>query len=258
MIKKIFLLLIFTFTLFLQYCSAPVVKEEVKKSIPVNRILKRIEANRRKAKTFIGSGILKVESEKFSGKANFEIMIKKPDSLKLSIFGPFGLDVGELLLTDKDYYFYDAFHNKLYYGKDRQKVIEKIFQLNFEFDDLLDAFAGAVNLTDKLNAAPDDSREDENYYYFVYGSNQVNSTYQIDKENLTIKNYKLKRKNDKIIESSFSDFSQYDGLNVPAKINLKYFEMNANLDVNYRNIRVNKEISNMKLFVPDDAEKINL
>jgi len=258
-LKKLLLaVLIAAFSVGLFSCSSsvPTVKKSI--AIPVDRILKRIEANRRKIKSFYGSGILKIDSKNFGAKASFEVLIKKPDSIKISVFGPFGLDVGELLVTKNNYKFYDAIKNKLYSGKDRSKILRKIFKLNFNFGDIIDAFAGAVNLSDKLNSLPSKADETDEFYYFTYGSKNKNAVYKINKSELTLNEYSLVDEGEKILNSKYSDFSLISGLKVPYKVNLNYLKEDGKVVIDYRNIKINRHIESMDILVPQDAERIRL
>jgi len=258
-LKKIFsLIALIILPILFNACSTPqpVIKKE--KIIPVDRILKRIEANRRKVKSFYGTGVLKIESNKFSATANFEVVIKKPDSIKISVFGPFGLDVGEILLTGDGYLFYDAFRNILYSGKDKTDILDKLFKVNFNFNDVFDAFAGSVNLSDKLNALPYKAEENESNYFFTYTNESIRTVYQIDKKELFITNYTLYDGEKKEIISKYEDFSKIDGVVVPYKINIKYPKEEASINIDYREIKVNKINYNLILDVPQDVKRINL
>ena len=84
--KKILLVLFFTAALVITSCvpSKPVHDDE--KILPADRLIKRLEANRRKIKTFQGTGILNINTPEINAKANFEVVLKKPDSVKVSIW----------------------------------------------------------------------------------------------------------------------------------------------------------------------------
>ena len=88
--------------------SKPAYVEEV---LPADRLVKKLEANRRKIKTFEGSGILNVVSPKLEAKATFEVYLKKPDSLKFIIYGPFGIDLAQALVTNSEFTFHDIMKN---------------------------------------------------------------------------------------------------------------------------------------------------
>ncbi len=162
--------IIFVFLSLLLIVSCSSEKEIVKteKIIPANRLLKKLEGNRRKIKTFEGNGILNIKSEEFSGKTSFKIYIKKPDSIKISIYGPFGIDIAHGLFSKDKFEFYDVLKNRVIIGENSKDVLEKLFKVNLSFEDLIDAFAGAVNLTENLRKEPTDYEEIKNIYNLTY------------------------------------------------------------------------------------------
>ncbi len=221
------------------------------------RLIKKIEANRRKVKTFSASGVLNVESPEFSGKGNFEVLLKKPDSIRVSIYGPFGIDLAQILVTNSKYVYYDVMKNRVYKGLNRKGILKSIFKIDLSFDDLIDAFAGAVNLTDKLLTEPDKFEQDDEYYFFTYLDkiSKLKSRYQIRVKDLAIENYKLFDKNNKLVfEGMYKDFKLFHNVPIPYKSLIKNKNRNQTISLDYRKIRVNKNIEDMTIPLPSDAK----
>jgi len=59
--------------------------------LPSERLINKLEANRRKIKNFEGIGVFEIESDQYSNSANFQIVMQKPDSIYFSLLGPFGI-----------------------------------------------------------------------------------------------------------------------------------------------------------------------
>ena len=110
--------------------SKPTYEEEV---LPADRLVKKMEANRRKIKTFEGSGVLNVESPEVEAKATFEVYLKKPDSLKFIIYGPFGIDLAQALVTNSEFMFHDVMKNVVYKGRSDNDILKKIFHIDLSF-----------------------------------------------------------------------------------------------------------------------------
>ncbi len=255
--KSVNILIILIFIIF-EACvpSKPAVEE---KSLPADRLIKKLEANRRKIKTFEGSGIMNVESPQLSAKANFEVTLIKPDTIKLSIFGPFGIDLAHALVTKNDFKFYDVIRNDLYTGSVRMEILKNIFRVDLTFDDLLDAFSGSVNLTSNLRRTPDDFATNDDSYtlnYFDNSSNK-NSVYEISLEEFAITNYRLmKDSSDVIFEGNYSDFRKFENVPVPFFSKVEYKEKSQSVIIEYRNIQVNKEITDLSFDYPNDVNVI--
>lgn len=232
--------------------SKPVYEEKI---ISADRLIKKIEANRRKIKTFRGTGMLFVESEELNASANFEIIFKKPDSVKVSIYGPFGITLAQSLVTDNYFEFYDAMRNRLYRGNNREGLIEGILKINLSFDELIDAFAGSVNLSDKLTAEPTDMKIKDESYTLTYADKIHYSVYEIEKQDLAITSYKIYDHTRRLLlEGNYSLFRDYGGVPIPKNIKIENKDSRQNLTVDYRNIEVNDEIGGLKILVPNDVK----
>lgn len=237
--------------------SKPVQDDE--KILPADRLIKKLEANRRKIKTFEGSGILNIQTPQITAKANFEVVLKKPDSVKVSVYGPFGIELAHALVSKNDFIFYDVMRNSIYKGSAKQDVLKQIFKVDLTFDDLMDAFAGAVNLTDKLRNNPDDYEINSNEYILSYKDEDADkeSVYKINTEDLAITNYKLVKLPEEILfEGSYSDFKNFENVFVPYKTIISNKKQNQSINIEYRNIEINKEVGALSLEFPSDAEII--
>jgi outer membrane lipoprotein-sorting protein len=242
--------------LFIESCvpSKPVYDEEV---LPADRLVKKLEANRRKIKTFEGSGIINVESPELEAKATFEVYLKKPDSLKFVIYGPFGIDLAQALVTNSEFYFHDIMKNVVYKGRNDNNILNKIFHIDLSFNELIDAFAGAVNLTDKLRLEPDKFKLSEQEYSLIYVDSLTNkqSEYKIKIDNLAITNYKLyKMPNILMFEVIYSNFTTVSKVAIPYLTVVQNKISNQKVTIDYRNIEVNEKLTGLYLDIPTDAK----
>jgi len=171
-LKKCIILFLFGFLLLIG-CSTEKEITTTEKVIPATRLLKKLEGNRRKIKTFEGSGSIYVKSDEFSGKTSFQILIKKPDSIKISIYGPFGIDIAHGIFSKNNFLFYDVLKNRAFIGENSKDVLKKLFKIDLSFEELIDAFAGAVNLTEKLRQEPTDYEVLEDIYNLIYIDKKV-------------------------------------------------------------------------------------
>ncbi len=235
-------------------CSAPkkVVKKEI--SLPLERILKKVEAQRRKIKTFQATGLLEIASKDFNGKANIELLIKRPDSLKISFYGPFGISVGEALITNKNYFYYDALHNTLYYGKGNKEVVQRIFKLAAAEKNLTDLLLGKKNLTDKIYTKPLRTTMTGNAFTLFYNEEKgKKESFSFTLPDYTLTKYELLSSNGgKIFEALYTNFESVDGFLIPKQITMSYLD-NSKLNLKYRSIKVNQELEPLTLEVPQDA-----
>jgi len=238
---------------------APSQPVQLERSIAPDRLVKRLEANRRKIKTFSGSGSISIKTNNVNASSTFLVEIKKPDSVKISFFGPFGIDLAYVIVTSQNFQFYDVINNVLCQGKMRPDVMKDVLKINIDFDALMDIVTGAVNLTDELRNEPTSTEAVDDLYKLTYVNNVSNKSnvYYIKPDALEIRQYQQNDAAGKLlIDAKYSSFQKIEETPVPEKINLNDLQNNQTIKIEYRSIDVNKEIGNLKLNVADDAKII--
>lgn len=257
--KFIFLPFVFLLGIILLSACSPSKPVETERVISVDRLIKKLEANRRKIKTFRGTGSISINSNSLNAKSNFEVVIKRPDSLKISFYGPFNIDLAQALITSKDFKFYDIINNNLYRGSNKSGVMKQVLKVDMSLNDLVDVLAGSVNLTDKLRKEPDKYESTEDFYRLIYADsiNSVMNIYNVRSEDLAITESIVQKFNGtRLFEGKYSRFKSIDDVLVPLEINIEDFANKQRIKVEYRSIEVNKNDFSFKLELPNDVNII--
>ena len=253
-----FLFAVFILFFLLEGCvpSKPTEEAEILSS---ERLINKLEANRRKIKNFEGVGTFDIQSEEFNDGATFQVIMQKPDSIYFSVLGPFGIELAQALVTKDNYIFYDVLHNTAYRGNVNDDILQNIFKIDLSFSDLLDAFVGSVNLTSNLYKEPSNySIEGENYVLtYLDKERQLTWVYRVDIRELGITNFTLKSQNNQInIEGDYSNFELIDNVAFPFKIEVMNKVKNQKITINYKNISINDKRLRVNFELPDDANII--
>ena len=253
-----FLFAVFILFFLLEGCipSKPTEEAEILSS---ERLINKLEANRRKIKNFEGVGTFDIQSEEFNDGATFQVIMQKPDSIYFSVLGPFGIELAQALVTKDNYIFYDVLHNTAYRGNLNDDILQNIFKIDLSFSDLLDAFVGSVNLTSNLYKEPSNySIEGENYVLtYLDKERQLTWVYRVDIRELGITNFTLKSQNNQInIEGDYSNFELIDNVAFPFKIEVMNKVKNQKITINYKNISINDKRLRVNFELPDDANII--
>lgn len=237
--------------------SKPVDDVEI---LPSERLINRLEANRRRIKSFEGTGTISLKSQAINSSATFKVIMQKPDSISLTILGPFGIELAEALVTKDNFIFYDALQNTAYTGKVSDDILRTIFRIDLSFNDLMDAFIGSVNLTDKLYKNPDkyDVVYDEYVLTYIDSIKNTSTEYKVDIRELGIKNYWLKdlSTNKVLLEGKYSKFDLLENVAVPYKVEVENKAQNQEMVIDYRNMKANKKNIVIDFKIPDDATVI--
>ncbi|MDP3148725.1 MAG: DUF4292 domain-containing protein [Ignavibacteria bacterium] len=255
---KFFLLTFVLATILVSFftgCSSSTTSEEVE-ILPADRLVKKLEANRRKIRSFEGSGTLTIKTPDFNNSASFNVVMIKPDSIYLTIMGPFGIELAQALVTKKAFTFYEALSNTVYMGETNDDVLRNILRIDISFSDLLDAIIGAVNLTDRLYKNPDAYQVQNDKYVIAYNDSLENtvSTYAIDIRNLGITQYTLKSsKGKELLIGEYKDFSLTENVATPKRISVSNKKENQYLQIEYKNISANQKEIQIDFKFPTDA-----
>jgi outer membrane lipoprotein-sorting protein len=246
------------FTFIYEGCvpSKPTEKVEL---LPSERLTKKLEANRRKIKNFEGTGTIEINTPEVNTTANFKITMQRPDSVYLEVYGPFGIELAQALVTSNDFSFYDAMHNTLYKGNSNSDILRKIFKVDMSFSDLTDAFIGAVNLTPKLTQNPSNYEIVYDKYVLTYidSLTTAKTKYTVDIRDLVVTNYQLLGSDESLrLDGSYSKFKLVNGIPVPFLTEIKNNSQKQNIKIEYRKVDVNKKNSRITFEIPEDAEVV--
>lgn len=236
--------------------SKPIEDEELLSS---ERLINKLEANRRKIKNFEGVGVFEIDSDQYSNSASFQVIMQKPDSVYFSVLGPFGMELAQALVTKENYIFYDALQNTAYRGRVDDDVLQNIFKVNLSFSDLVDAFLGSVNLTSNLYKQPSNYSVEGEEYVLTYTDeqNQLTSVYRVDILQLGITNYKLSSFDESVnLEGKYSKFELIENVAVPFDIEVNNKVENQKVKIRYKNIFANDKGLKVKFDIPPDAQII--
>lgn len=220
------------------------------------RLINKLEVNRRRIKNFEGNGTLLVKNSQINNSAAFRVVLQKPDSIYLTIMGPFGIELAQALVANGNFIFYDAINNTAYEGKVDDEVLRNIFRIDLSFNELLDAFVGSVNLTENLYKPPTSYEVIYDKYLITYVDSVTlkSAQYKVDVRELGITDYILKDKDGKIdLEGSYSDFGIIEGVALPYKIQLRNSKENQQVNVEYKTMTANKKSIYVDFNLPEDA-----
>lgn len=258
--KSLAVIYILTFcSLFYFEGCAPSTPLQTERTIAPDRLIKRLEANRRKIKSLTGSGTISIKTTELDTKSSFQVEIKKPDSIKVSFFGPFGIDLAYALITQYDFQFYDVINNTVYKGKQRPGVMKEILKVNISYEDLMDLITGSVNFADRLRGEPSSSELIDDQLTLTYNDSlsQKTNSYIIQYNKLEIRQFlQNSAKGKNLIETKFSNFNRIDEIPIPMGIVFNDFVNNQKIQIEYKKFEINKEIEDLGLEISSDAKII--
>ena len=229
--------------------------------LPSERLINKLEVNRRRIRNFQGSGTIEVKTPKLNNSADFRVVIQKPDSIYLSIMGAFGIELAQILVTRDNFIFYDALENTAYEGTPDNDFLQDIFHIDLPFNDIMDAFVGSVNLTQNLYKLPDDYKVDYDQYVLTYNDSLMSTKtqYKVDIRQLGITKYTLWDKNgDVALQGKYSKFNMVQGVPIPYKIEVQRSQEGQLININYKKMDANDKEIYIDFSIPKDASIIKI
>jgi len=203
-----------------------------------------------------GEGRISIETPDIAQSGSFFLTLRKPDSILINLQGPFGIKVGSALVTRTEFFFYSSLQNKLITGPANVENLNRILHVQLSFDDLLNIFSGGEFLEDDLRT-PDETRIENDQFLFIYISQSSSRRYWIDPTSLYIQKVQFLDNSGKLIlEQTFNDFENVQGIMLPLAIRITQPKARQMLTLQYSDILVNAEQVQFTFTIPNNAERI--
>jgi outer membrane lipoprotein-sorting protein len=226
------------------------------RSISSAEVQKAVRSYHSEIHTMMCEGQISIETPDIAQSGSFILNLQKPDSILISIRGPFGIKVGSILITRTEFFFYNSLQNKLITGSSNADNLSRILHIRIGFDDLLNLFAGGTFFEEDLHSA-DENLVEDGQFVLVYSYHNSSRRYWIDPETLAIRKIQFIDQNGKpSLEQVFSDFEEADGVTIPHIIRITQPKARQKFALSYSDIRLNTDQLKFTLTIPQNAERI--
>jgi hypothetical protein len=187
---------------------------------------------------------------------SFELQLHKPDSVLVNVEGPFGINVGSVLLTRNSFLFYNSLQNQVVSGPVTAGNLRRIFKLELSFDELMTLFTGG-NFIHEDNGEPESIGEEENQAVLVYRSGEGRRRYFVDPStSLITRIQQLDTSGKLFLEARFERFRSTGEVSLPRHIRLIQHNARRAVSVSFSTLDVNPGRTPLVLDVPANAERI--
>lgn len=219
-------------------------------------IIHAMQMNRRHVSTFQANGSISIESREFTGTASITVAIKLPDSILIKIEGPFGIDIGSMLLTKERFTYYDSHANRVITGSSTSRNIRSILKVDLTFTGVMDVLSGATSLW-RESEPPDSVSVDDDYLLFLFKKGPMRARYWIDPEKSVVIRYETDEdETGQILEIRYKRFSQFNTAILPRSISILAQRENRGLFLYYDDVEINKPVLDFTFVIPQNAKRI--
>jgi len=220
-------------------------------AVPVEVLATRVRARDAGLASMAGRGSVAFESPDQAGSAFFELALRKPDSLLITLRGPLGIGAGFLFLSRTRYVMYTSMDNRVATGVPSAAAIRSVIPLDLTFDQIMDAFTGGfpVPATAPLRYTVDDGK-----YLLVYPKGEGTESFWIDPEYDLVVRYELHNAAGGILmQAESSQIVTQDRSCAPRHVTVDFPDEGRHLSIHYSTLDLNAEDLSFAYSVPAGA-----
>lgn len=223
-----------------------------------SEIMMMVNALPSSIQTFSAVGSITVETPQMSQSAGFDLAVKKPDSIRIIVEGPFGITVGSALFTNHYFRAYNALNNTLYQGDPSKGMKTFPFFSGVEPEVIFDALGGVRRFNNEFSE-PDSFSVTMNEYLFQFSANGYVIKISVDAESMRISKVKTYT-NDGVLmwEELYTYTLSKDGLWQPETSKIIVPERSTSIEFVFDEVTINPHIASLSISYPDDAEQISI
>ena len=168
--------------------------------------------------------------------------LKKPDSLRLELNGPFGIHFGTLTLSREKFLFYNWTEKRAVVGKPDGKTLNSMFRLHMQFDEVLHAFTGEFPVpigTDSMER----SSVEQGFYVLRYRSVDGTKEYRIDGDSFIVSSYRVLDTTGEPTLSAFAlQLDEGDPIVMPRLLRVVFPKDHRSVTIAYDDIHLNDPV----------------
>ncbi|MEP0822428.1 MAG: DUF4292 domain-containing protein [Ignavibacterium sp.] len=225
------------------------------RTLTAEAVGRAVVANHDRVNSLFGTGILSIETPEIAQSASFEIFLRRPDSILVRIEGPFGIDVGQALVTKNEFYFYNSMQNRLLTGPSNPENLGRFFRIRVAFDDLVNMLTGGVFLGED-RGRPDDFSIEDDEYVFTYRHRDGLRRYWVEPEFFqVVRIHHLDPAGNLLLEQSFGRFVRVGDVTVPQLVRVTMKQERRRVSIAYADLSLNPSSLSFRFDVPADAER---
>ena len=218
------------------YGCAPTHEAQRSLTLSASEVIERIHKRDHAIHTVKGNGSITIESVEHSNTGSFEMSLRKPDSIRVDVSGPFGIRVGTLMLARERFLFYNWRNNTATIGKPDGGTFSSMLNITLQFDEILRTFTGEF-FANSMNDSLREFSVNEGLYVIRYQSGNDVKEYRVDPNLFVVTSYRLLDSLDHPrIVTLASRFSDDTSIPLPALVRVIFPRERRSLTISYDDI----------------------
>ena len=241
--------------LLLAGCAATREPSQITTDLSPEEIITIVNAQSQTITTMTARGSVTVESPEFSNSANVDIMLRRPDSVRIKVNGPFGIHLASILFSRNHFLLYNSFSNEVMEGDATSDRLPPFLNLHVDAGDILDTFC-ATRTFDDNEILPDSFIVAGDTYVlkFRHGNQWVG--YSVDG---TVGRISAITHFDSSGTVSLKEIYEYrqteEGAIVPQSLAIVQEGLETSISLYYESVTLNSNLRALTFEVPNDARR---
>jgi outer membrane lipoprotein-sorting protein len=217
-------------------------------------IIHRVKSMSEEVSTFWARGSISVEN--VVGTGSITVAVKRPDSLLIKVEGPFGIDIGSMLLTNERFTYFDSHTNRVIMGRTTRRNIRSLLRIDLDLEDVLEMLSGTTSMRN-LHPLPDSISAEDGSLVFQFNGATSTARYWIDPEKSVVVRYELlENETEPVLDAQYSRFTEVNRLHLPRLISIVAHREKRGLTLLYHEIKVNNPNLDFSLTIPENARRV--
>ncbi len=207
--------------------------------------------------TLQAKGSISFESPSFMNSGSFSLWLKKPDSVRVDIQGPFGIRIASASFARDHYIFYNSFKNEVNEGDLNRDELPVFMNIRIDPNDVINMFCG-MRTFPAGELSPDSFFVKEDTYGLLFRHKVGATRYFVDGEMLVITGVEHIDSTGEVWSEEHFEFARRDdGSIVPQTVRLTEEPMQSSLSLSYDAVDLNLPVGNLTVQVPSDARRVS-
>lgn len=220
------------------------------------QIIEAVNSHARTITTFQAKGSISVESPSLISSGSFDVWLKKPDSVRVDVKGPFGIRIASALFAQDHYMFYNSFKNEVMEGDINKGDMPSFMDIQIDPKDIIDTFCGARGFF-REEVSPDSFSLGDGSYILQFHHDEGATRYTIDDMTLYVTGVEHIDSAGTVWSKEHFDFERKDdGTVIPQSIRLIHDRLESSVSLIYETVYLNLPISELGLKIPSDARRV--
>jgi hypothetical protein len=250
-------LLIFLFFITFSCTALKKVVEPDLKTVGYKMLLQRHSEWQKSIHSLNGDLRITLDTPQYSGSFNSSILVNEPDSMLVTVTGPFGIHIGKVFVSKKRFIFYNQVMDQFMKGSKEDFEGRNFLQFPLEIGQLKNVFV-AQDPFDVLEKKIFEIRE--NNYYLEAANGKYNYKIWFEPEHLMIRRIEYFNNGEIEFVKEYNNYREVNGIYFPHLVNFVRPDKKQGFSIIITELDINKVIDPelYKIKVSDSAKQIDL